>query len=269
MIRFRFNEDERKYQRLFAEVFRIVATHLPAAATSLVIRNLGKLEQIAYLEGVRQGLAVAEISILAAQQGHPHARSLKAFQAHAMVYGSTDTPLRQVEEEWLEQIGVRQTVSREAWLDEKPLRFAPQTLEEAVGEIPEAHPTPHFARIEELDPSLSEPFLNPIAAADDEVQQPASLDRIRDLLNSSSHKPESWPELILFLHRNTGIDAGFLDLQMSTPMGRTVLTQCGIHVDPGAGVDLSSLAAAGPPDTENSGGGAPHEDGAEPGPDTV
>lgn len=289
MIRFRCSEDEARYQRLVAEAYRILATQLSSPSVSHVMRNFAKLEQLSYLEGIRQGLAVAEISIQGADRGQPHARNLKAFQAHAMVYGSTDTPLRQVEEEWLRQIGTQETVSRDAWLDDKPMRFAPQTLQESIGELPQAHPPPHFSRLEDLDPRLAAPFRTAPASPpeattlqtayddgaplqlvpDDQVEEPASLDRIREVLLSTGEKPSTWTDLILLLHRSTGFDAGFLDIQLNTHMGRTALAQCGIHLDPGPGLDLSSLPVADPPDTEDHGGGATDEDGSEPGPGTV
>jgi hypothetical protein len=40
--------------------------------------------------------------------------------------------------------------------------------------------------------------------------------------------PKTWQDLILGLHRHMGVDAGFLDLQLTTHFGRTVLDQCGL-----------------------------------------
>lgn len=260
MIRFRFTEDERRYLLLLAESYRIIASQLPPAMAARVMRNLGKLEQMGYLEGIRQGLAIAELSLLNADGDRQSVRGLKAFQAHAVIYGLTDTPLRQVEQEWLDKLGVVEGTSLGPWLDSEPMRYAPQTLAEWEDE--QAAP-PHFSRLEDLDPKLQPagwfddrdraaasieqdeielpPGIKP-EGADSRQERPALLDQIRDVLVNANPKPSNWQELILHVHRATGIDAGFLDIQLSTDMGRTVLTQCGLHIDPGLGINLQELS---------------------------
>jgi hypothetical protein len=283
VIRFRFTEDERRYLQLLSEAYRIIASKVPPALVSRVMRSVGKLEQMAYLEGVRQGLAIAELSLRLEERGRQSVRDLKAFQAHAILYGSTDTPMREVELEWLEKIGLPENTAATAWLDDEPLRYAPQTLAEWEGEesTPEAAPAPHFSNLQDLDPDLRRhfqpdapdapdepPFELPPGikpeGADDPQERPAMLDQLRDVLSELNPKPETWQDLILHTHRVTGIDAGFLDLQLSSDMGSAVLAQCGIHIHPGLGFNLQELqerqeqelSPAPPPETEQDDGGA-------------
>lgn len=257
MIRFRFAKDEKRYLTLLGEVFSLVASHLPAPAVSHAMRNFGKVQDMLLLEGVRQGLGVAEIARHAIERGHSDMRSLKPFQAHAMVYGSSDTPLRDVELEWLDKLGMDTATADDAWLDRNPMRFAPQTLKAyeaergplspSVPPVDEGIPTnnddiqKHWAADDEP------PLPPPVSGTDQEDTQerPALLDRVRETLQKllgEGYQPGSWEEMIMRLHLVTGIDAGFLDLQMGTDMGRTVLAQCGIYdVVPGRGIDLNEL----------------------------
>lgn len=88
------------------------------------------------------------------------------------------------------------------------------------------------------------------------------MDRIRGVLLKMNPKQASWQDMILHVHRVTGVDAGFLDIQLSSPMGMTVLAQCGIHINPGAGINLPELqerlaAAQPPPESDENDGSAP------------
>jgi hypothetical protein len=71
-------------------------------------------------------------------------------------------------------------------------------------------------------------------------ESPDALDRIRDqlhaLLRGGEWKPTAWGEVIYQLHVTMGWDASFLDLQLSGPMGMTVLAQVGLlNIQPGVG----------------------------------
>jgi hypothetical protein len=48
------------------------------------------------------------------------------------------------------------------------------------------------------------------------------------LINSLAHRFPSPQDIILGLHRKMGVDAGYLDIQLTTHFGRTVLDQCGL-----------------------------------------
>jgi hypothetical protein len=148
MIRFRFTEDERRFTKLHAEMFQKLArAGLPETVGSETLRNVGKIELMAHLEGVRQGLALAALAVEMSKQMDPsepapipEPYSQKAFQLHALIYGSADTPLRAVEKEWLQKLGLTDEHLFTSWLDDKPMRFAPTTLQELDGTAPPIAP---------------------------------------------------------------------------------------------------------------------------------
>ena len=276
MIRFRFTEDERRYLRLRSEAYRLIAQRLDPQTLSKVMRNFGKLEELVHFEGIRQGFAAAELAdIMDGEPGMPQARSLKAFQAHAAVYGSTDTPLTQVEDEILDGLNQSENAASLSWLDHSPMRFAPQSLaewedKEQVVDTVATEPGEDLSfldRIEHIkaDDPEAVPFVEgdlpgrpPFDSADwlalqdakgpepEETDQPPSapqfLDRVRDHLQAATEKYESWKDLIFKLHLGMQVDAGYLDLLLSTPEGLTVLAQCNqTHLHPGAEMNIEAL----------------------------
>lgn len=298
MIRFRFRKDEGRYLRLVSEMYRDVAANLAPKLVSRVMRNFGKIEQLVFLEGVRQGLAIAEISNLSEQLGGPiTVRDNKPFQAHALVYGSTDTPLSDIEQRWLDRLGADSRHGGEAWLEAQSMRFAPQTLEEALQEDaqsgeepPEDREAARGAAAEQQPPWASEdtegahplseeevrriihsessdsesaPDPEPEARSGPEVESPAFLDRVRDrvqALQKSGHEFTSWHQLILALHVDMAVDASYLDLELTTDMGRAVLDQCGLYnLHSGAAIDLSEVQRA--EDEKAADGRGPETDG--------
>jgi hypothetical protein len=87
------------------------------------------------------------------------------------------------------------------------------------------------------DPAADDAFLRSvreeIIAEDKEVQpeSPEFLDIARSeiqAMKSSGWDPKTWQDIILGLHRKMGVDAGYLDIQLTTHFGRTVLDQCGL-----------------------------------------
>lgn len=276
MIRFRSIDDERRYQVLKAESFRrITGSGLSDEVASQVMRNLGKIEMMLFIEGIRQGLAMAAVAREAERAASsadpmapsvpamPDPNSFKAFQLHAIVYGSSDTPLRVVEKEWMGRLGLADDHLATSWLDDKPMRFAPMTVAEAMGEAKPESPVYKMQapnapipmrqaplQSEESDPlaelmaKLTEPKADP-QPDDDRPESPDFLDNLRDHITAatkSGWKPASWADLILHLHQRTGFDAAFLDLQLSTDVGRTVLDQCGLMgIAPGMAIMFSDI----------------------------
>jgi len=300
VIRFRHEDDEKRYLHLRTEVYLRVARGLPAPLVSEVMRNFGKLEQLLQLEGIRQGLAVAELSQLTTEVDAPGVRHLKAFQAHAMMYGSQDTPLIDVEDEWIDKLSLNDSDARRAWLDPNPMRYAPQTLSEWKDEqtgdgaavqrfiddnplsddvAVDMHPDDFEALLDDGDDDddLSDVDLQslfegaPQVDPDDAQERPGMLDNIRDqllLMKSKGWEPKTWAQLIMDLHLALQTDAAMLDIQLSTQMGATVLAQAGIHISPGAGIFLeeirSAATAAQQKEPEPDDSGAAQDGGAHP-----
>lgn len=294
MIRFRFQEDERRFVKLHAEMFeKLARAGLNDVVGSETLRNVGKIEQMAFMEGVRQGLAMAAIVTEMVQREiaaipEPHAQ--KAFQLHSMIYGSSDTPLRTVEKEWLEKLELDEGHLAKSWLDDKPMRFAPATLRELDGTEPPiapmvsvkaaTKPTPVTPFDPATSPGMTDLMVTPESVDDfldrlpqpesmhgaevtpvepwqkgeyepDEIQpeSPDFLDLARDAIQTLKRggwNPKTWQELVLGLHRHMGVDAGFLDLQLTTHVGRTVLDQCGLMgLAPPEMINMQYLASLG------------------------
>ena len=252
MIRFRFVEDEKRYLSLIAEVYRLLASHLPAPAVQLAMRNLGKAQDMLMLDGVRQGLALAELSLLDPHAYEQAPRNTKAFQVHALIYGSADTPLRDMELECLDKLGLPADTAEHAWLDNKPMRFAPTTYRAWQAEQVKVQLSPQEPTHVLHEESDDAPPIPPPASdldQDDTQERPALLDQAREVLQKlvkEGYQPGAWSEMIMRLHLIMKIDAGFLDIQMASEMGRTVLAQCGIHdIFPGRGVNLEEMKKMG------------------------
>lgn len=83
-----------------------------------------------------------------------------------------------------------------------------------------------------------------------EVSSPDILDRIRDELLAAKEggtEFKTWEDLIMHLHLFFSIDAGSLDLQLSTHEGRTVLQQAGYFQFPPPDFDMARFIDSMPP----------------------
>lgn len=257
MLRFRFTEDERRYLRLLGHAYRTIARHLPQSEMSSVLRDLGKIQDILWLEGVRQGVSA---TVLASADQTMTRRRMGAFQIHAEVYGERDTPLHEAERAYAQALDLVDALN-DPWMDNAPMQFAPEVTPESGpprGAFPavqheavtseQAEPEPDQDPGELSASSIMDAVEEAIRTApspEESQEQPAMLDRVREELVAikKGDAPESWEKLIFALHLRTGIDAGFLDLQLGTPMGQAVLEQAGfLDMQPGPfGTDLGSV----------------------------
>lgn len=250
MIRFRHKDDERRYLRLMSQVYRLVARRLPPEECSTVLRNLGKMQDMLLFEGVRQGAAAAAIAeMMYHREGFDNEPyDMLPFQLHAAIYGAHDTPLHEVEKRFLDDMDVTDGVG---WIDPEPMEFAPDTEEASERE---AAPVP--AVLKPLTPEEEaktswdgwndDDIQKELGLDDDDTpafESPQSLDIIRDALLQMS-KPDTYQDMILTLSRNLHIDAAFLDMQLGTEAGRTVLAQVNMaDLHPGPmGLDLSGTS---------------------------
>jgi hypothetical protein len=268
MIRFRRREDETRYMRLMSELYREAAPHLPPGSMTTLMRNLGKMQDMLLLEGVRQGAAAAAVSTVAGRIERSSLEHLKAFQLHAHVYGSSDTPLVDAEAYWLTKLGAEDARAH-AWLDPEPMRFAPETAIEALG-APEAAASARpsgslsveeddvataVASLRVAEGGIVEAARRFVDELDDDLagepmqSEPDLLDRVRDTLQhfaASGAAPGDYQDLVLRLHIALKVDAAWLDMQLSTEEGRTVLAQTGNgHLTPGPyGLNLTLIDEA-------------------------
>lgn len=274
-MRFRVGQDERRYNALRVEAYLRLA-QLPPSVVSEILRNWSKIEAILYWEGIKQGLAIGTLRAMDSRHASEqllHGAST-AVAAHAAVYGEADTPLSLAEAKHLQAIFADADETRRAallhpWLSAEPVEFAPQTLAEFTSRYgvdavsrgtatsakenehaPHAPPvsladaaTEHDDEDRRMLQALEEMIEVQGAQAREEDrphESPAFLDRVRDeLLSQLSQgwKPSGWPDLILRLHMAMHVDASYLDLQLSSDVGRAVLAQVGLfHIFPGLGV---------------------------------
>lgn len=227
MIRFRTRADEALYMTIRTEMWMNLVSGLKHDPRTLqeVLRAFGKLEAFVHYEGVAQG---AHAAVLTRSDG------TDPFGAHREAYGMSDTPLSDREN---------------GRFPTEPLEFAPTTLAEAQARTQtqaQALPEPS----DEPEPSFDEPY-EPDDEGTDDVErflgtggetdgdddgerfqsQPDLLDRVRSELMGA--KFESWDEMIMSLHIKMHVDAASLDMQLLSPEGQTVLSQCNIEVRPG------------------------------------
>jgi len=139
-MHFRHVDDEILFGRLKAQLIesmRGAPTHMLAN----VLRVLGRIESVAFYEGVRQGVVARAIENAVL----PHMEEVRPIAMHARVYAGAFTPLTTAEERYiLESIGDASSVIEEIQLHgdlaATPLEMPPMTLAEAL-----AAPTGSFA----------------------------------------------------------------------------------------------------------------------------
>lgn len=267
-MRFRLIEDERRYNALRVEMYLRLAK-LPAPMVSDVLRNISKIEALLFWEGVKQGVAMAAIDSFDPVSGTSPERIVPDIYrdtptvAHAKFYGPIDTPLAAMEIAYVKKLG-DEAEPDHPWIARQPAEFAPLTLAEATtnyGPDLNVQPAPEQAAATPVaaprpapagppvDSGVDAEFMDQLLAAHDAAEEageemppesPAYIDRIRDELLrhlKAGWKPNSWRDLILHLHREMGVAANFLDLQLSTEVGRTMLAQVGLpSIFPGLGV---------------------------------
>jgi len=160
-MHFRHVDDEILFGRLKAQLIeslRGAPTHMLAN----VLRVLGRIESVAFYEGVRQGVVARAIENAVL----PHMEEVRPIAMHARVYAGAFTPLTTAEERYiLESIGDASSVIEEIQLHgdlaATPLEMPPMTLAEALaaptGSL--AAPTPRdAAAARAYDAALHGPF---------------------------------------------------------------------------------------------------------------
>lgn len=265
---FRTSEDERRYFALRTEFFvRLVQSGVSAQTVHDMMRNFGKMEDMMLFEGVRQGMAVAVL--VEANDG------VLPLEMHASLYAGGETPLSRIESQlsgesvkYHPYLGVEPLEFGPLTLTEAIEKYGPDltvdapraSSKRAAGQIDDPmgvldafrngeDPEAVFAELEKAGADTNQAVLAELAelaqagldaASEDDqpLERPDLLDRIREIL-LKAQPAKNWPELILMVQRELvpPIDAGYLDIMLSSPMGMTVLSQCKLfHLHPGAAV---------------------------------
>jgi hypothetical protein len=267
-VRFRRLEDEQRYLALRTELYLRVAEALreQPLLCQEILRNLGKIEHVAFYEGVEQG-AVASFFALELDEDFA---SLSAADMHRQIYAHHDTPLTEAERSpWTAMADQLRLVCPQLLVAPRA-EYVPMTLQEVEGTAVAPAPVRDRARIAPatirrslIADDLADTMIE--AAEDDDVlaldnllaslpsspepdlsASPQLLDRIRDALVTRARngwKPTQWSEVVLAAMQDTSIPAYTVDAQLATPEGVTVLRQAGmLDLEPSP---WSSIAAMG------------------------
>lgn len=257
---FRLEEDERRYFALRSELYiRLARSGVHAQTVHDILRNFGKLEDMMFFEGVRQGMAAACLA-------SPEQTGQEALAVHLALYGNASTPLARVENSMA-------VCEPHAWLSHEPLKFAPLTIAEAIEQYGDDLAVAAPAAQRQVAPAAAKDDFDPMAALEalangaspldilgideplsldaqheEPIEQPALLDRARDALMGMSPQPRTWADLVLGLMRELRMDAAVIDDLMSGPMGMTVISQAGLlHLHPG---EMPEMAPVERPESE-------------------
>jgi hypothetical protein len=258
MMRFRFRRDEERYFSLLAETREF--EERSSSEQWVTLRNRAKLDEMILLEGIRQGAAAAALATLVRDAGGPDYTGLKAYQLHSMVYGSADTPLRDAELALMKRHGIDISEHAGSFLDEKPMLFAPESIREGSRLLFDDEP---LVDDDGDDASLLDAVereQSPAPSPDDvsaersfagrplyhesdfmpehPVHSPQIVETIRDHVSASSKDWTTWRDMVIDLQSKSHMNAALIDIVLSTPIGRSMLSQCGVHLSPGASLDL-------------------------------
>jgi len=255
MIRFRFRRDEERYYDLLGEVRNFEHKATSTYEEAIVLRHQAKIEEMVFLEGMRQGVAAAALAVLIRDAGGPDFTLLKSYQLHAMVYGSADTPLRDAELSLMKRYGIDASEQSGAFLDEKAMLFMPETVREGArflfeGERIDGDDEDEGASLFEAmgreepvatqDPPpgqstfMGRPLYHESDFLDEHpVHSPEIVERIRGHVQGSASTWASWQEMVMDLAGRAHIGAPLVDMVLNTPVGRAMLTQHGVHLQPG------------------------------------
>lgn len=119
---FRLEEDERRYFALRSEFFiRLVQSGVPAQTIHETMRNFGKLEDMMFFEGVRQGMVTALFNA--------DSPNRDPIELHGEMYHGLHTPLSRAEAGLVQS---EQSFMGHEWLHREPLQLGPLTLNEAI-----------------------------------------------------------------------------------------------------------------------------------------
>lgn len=143
-MHFRHADDEMLFGHLKAQLFQSLQG-APTHMLTNVLRVLGRIESVAFYEGVRQGVVARAIE----DEIHVNTQNARPIALHAGVYSGSFTPLVAAEEHYIrDRVGseaedvVARLQLRDGKLAAEPLEMPPMTLAEAL-----ASPRSSFSRM--------------------------------------------------------------------------------------------------------------------------
>lgn len=262
-MHFRHADDEILFGRLKAQLIQSLQG-APSHMITNVLRVLGRIESVAFYEGVRQG-AVAR-AIEDALRFREDDLDVRPIAQHARVYGGGFTPLTNVEAAYAKRLAKGDTpVPIDPGLEAEPLEMPPMTLEEAIASparafgISNEAPPPRSARRDGFDPGTLDDALaqmeaesamqvSTIVATDgsDGAERPSFIETCRDALQGrmlSGWTPGDWSELVFAVRDELKVDPYSVDLSLSTDVGKSMLRSIGLFDIADSALGVSEINA--------------------------
>ncbi len=251
-MHFRNTEDEISFGRLKASLVEAIG-HRNVRNINNILRVVGRIEAMAFWEGVRQGFVASSLTSLLEEKPIAH-----PFKAHSSVYCASFTPLSSAEEKYIKEKAGEERF--EALMDAfglrgelapRPMEIPPMTLDELHADLPTPEKpkttTEMYQENAEWEAhetvSGQHQTINLIrtdgSVGVDEIEQthlppidsPSFVEICREAIQlrlDSGWSPESWSELVLELSVSVQYDPAFLDIALSSDLGRTMLQSIGL-----------------------------------------
>lgn len=278
-MHFRHQEDEINFGRLKAYLIESMQG-APSHVLNNALRVLGRIESMAFYEGVRQGSVARAIE----DRINPEL-DRRPIAQHARVYNGGFTPLVEAEKAYVSRFLVDQNFD-EAWMDDwlqaEPMLIPPMTLSEALARpeqafgLAAAQPQPPASKrmpepeapghgLDVLTALLSDEhqqLADIMAQATDngimefsvahtdgsslQHEQPSFIEKCRDVLQgrmSGGWKPDSWKDIIFAVRDDLRADPYATDLALSTDVGKSMLRSIGLFEIADAILDASMIQA--------------------------
>ena len=278
-MHFRNQQDEIMFGRLKAYLIQSMQG-APDHVLNNALRVLGRIESMAFYEGVRQGSVARAIE----DRINPEL-DRRPIAQHARVYNGGFTPLVEAEKAYVSRFLVDQDFDSawmDDWLEAEPMLVPAMTLSEALARpeqafgLAAAQPQPPAARrahdpeapahgldvfaslLSDENQQLADLFAQAtengimefsIAHTDGsslQHEQPSFIENCRDALQgrmSGGWKPESWKDIIFAVRDDLRADPYATDLALSTDVGKSMLRSIGLFEIADSILDASVIQA--------------------------
>ncbi len=281
-MHFRHQDDEIMFGRLKAYLVQSMQG-APAHVLNNALRVLGRIESMAFYEGVRQGSVARAIE----DRINPEL-DRRPIAQHARVYNGGFTPLVEAEKAYVARFLVDQDFDSawmDDWLQAEPMLIPAMTLSEALARPEQAFgldlPTvkapiaaekpstsgddaafhsldvltsligdEHQQLAELLQQATANGLMEMSVANDDgssfAAEQPGFIERCRDVLQGrmgAGWSPGSWKDIVFAVRDDLKADPYAIDLSLSTDVGKNMLRSIGLFEIADSILDASQIQA--------------------------
>ena len=279
-MHFRNQQDEIMFGRLKAYLIQSMQG-APDHVLNNALRVLGRIESMAFYEGVRQGSVARAIE----DRINPEL-DRRPIAQHARVYNGGFTPLVEAEKAYVSRFLVDQDFDaawmEEDWLAAEPMLVPAMTLNEALARpeqafgLAAAQPQPPAGRrmpdpeapahgldvLTSLLNDENQQLADLLAQATDngimefsiahtdgsslQHEQPSFIEKCRDVLQtrmSGGWRADGWKDIVFAVRDDLRADPYAIDLALSTDVGKSMLRSIGLFEIADAILDASIIQA--------------------------